>query len=331
MSARETRCIHKICFIAPSTALGTRDVPTLHRTARLLKRIFGAEDVCLSPFLFSSDELIDHVTASTVERTREFKAIIREFDLIASVAGGTGAEDLVLSIDTSDFKVIRTRKPLFIGFSDFTFLLNEIYLQCRIPTILFPSLKLAGGSSRKLLALVSGGDVAFRGSYWLTAPPARRISGIPIGGNLTTFVNFLNRANPPRLNWGKHILFIEDLQIDLEDLHRLLAALRRHKVIKKIRGLVIGSLSGDAGSPRGGRFQRKALLFMKAYLGEIMKRRQRQGYPLPILVSRNFGHNVARNLPIIPIGGRVSIDRSKRMIFRLAKKETPPPGFHEGQ
>jgi muramoyltetrapeptide carboxypeptidase LdcA involved in peptidoglycan recycling len=107
--------------------------------------------------------------------------------------------------------------------------------------------------------------------------------------------------------------------------------LRRHKVIKKIRGLVIGSLSGDAGSPRGGRFQRKALLFMKAYLGEIMKRRQRQGYPLPILVSRNFGHNVARNLPIIPIGGRVSIDRSKRMIFRLAKKETPPPGFHEGQ
>jgi muramoyltetrapeptide carboxypeptidase LdcA involved in peptidoglycan recycling len=320
MSENEKKGIEKICFIAPSSRLEASDAPILNRTVRLLRKTFGAREVCLSPFLFSSDELIRHVTASTEERSKEFKAVIREFDLIASVAGGTGAEDLVLSIDKSDFEVIRSRKPLFIGFSDFTFLLNEIYFKCRIPSILFPSLRLNRGNSQKILSLVSGEDVPSRGSLWLTPPPARQISGVPIGGNLTTFVNWLNRENPPKVNWRKHILFIEDIQIDVEDLHRLLAALRRHKMIKRIRGLVIGSLCEERAGSHGKEFQRKALSFLKAYLAEVLRIRQKRGSPLPILVSSSFGHNITRNLPAIPIGGHVSIAKSKEMIFRLAKK-----------
>jgi muramoyltetrapeptide carboxypeptidase LdcA involved in peptidoglycan recycling len=325
MSDNEKKHIGKICFIAPSSRLDASDAPTLHRTARLLKKTFGARAVYLSPFLFSSDELIKHVTASVAERSKEFKAVIRDFDLIASVAGGTGAEDLALGIDKSDFEVIRNRRPLFIGFSDFTFLLNEIYFKCRIPSILFPSLRLTRGNCQKMLSLVSGEDVPSHGSFWLTAPPARQISGIPIGGNFTTFVNWLNREHPPKVNWKKHILFIEDIQIDVEDLHRLVAALRRHKMIKRIRGLVIGSLCEEKASAKGREFQRKALSFFKAYLAEILKRRQKQGFPLPILVSSNFGHNITRNLPTIPIGGYVSIAKSKKMIFRLAKKRESAP------
>jgi muramoyltetrapeptide carboxypeptidase LdcA involved in peptidoglycan recycling len=325
MSGNGKGYIKKIGFIAPSTRLVAADIPHLLRTSRFLKKMLDTGEVYFSPYLFSRHEIIDHVTASAAERSKEFKTVIQEFDLIASVAGGTGAEDLVLRIDKTDFKIIRNRKPLFIGFSDFTFLLNEIYFQCRIPSILFPSLRLSRGHSKKLRALVSGEDVSSRGSFWLTPPPARRISGIPVGGNFTTFVNFLNRENPPKLNWRKHILFLEDLQIDVEDLHRLLGALRRHKVIRKIKGLVIGSLCADRTSPRRQKFQKSALAFTKAYLAEILKRRQKQGSPLPILVSLNFGHNITRNLPAIPIGGHVSIDKSKTMIFRLAKKEKQTP------
>ncbi len=323
----EEKRFPRICFIAPSTRLVASDKPALDRTIGLLSKGLGAEVVFLSPYLFTRHELIRHVTASTVERTKEFKTTIREFNLIASVAGGTGAEDLVLTIDKEDFQVIRKQRPLFIGFSDFTFLLNEIYFQCRVPGILFPSLGLTPQNAKKLLSLIAGDELVCRGFSWLTPPPVRKISGIPIGGNLTTFVNFLNRENPPRLNWGKHILFIEDIKIDLEDLHRLLAALRRHRIFKKIRGLVIGSLSKDRTAPRGRKFQKRALLFLKVYLAEVMRRREKLGFPLPILFVPNFGHNKTRNLPAIPIGGYVSIAKSKIMTFRLSKKEGLPADF----
>lgn len=320
MSYLDPSPIDKICFIAPSTCLPAKSRPHLDRLVRFLSRTLGATDIHLSPYLFTSHKLIDHVTASAEDRSKEFKAVIREYDLIASVAGGTGAEDLVLKIDRADFRVIKARRPFFIGFSDFTFLLNEIYFRCRVPGIIFPSMRLTRGNSRKILALLDGEEAAYKGSFWLTPPPPRRISGIPIGGNLTTFVNFLNRREPPRLNWRRHILFIEDLGIDLEDLHRLLAALRRHKVFKEIRALVIGSLSVSRSPEKVKKFQAKALAFINAYLREVLKSRQKQGRPLPILVASNFGHGIPRNLPAIPLGGFVSITRSKKMAFRLSKK-----------
>jgi len=312
--------IDKICFIAPSTRLSAKGKPYLDNLVRLLSRALGVTDIHLSPYLFTSHQLIKHVTASAQERSKEFKAVIREYDLIASVAGGTGAEDLALKIDRADFQVIKERRPVFIGFSDFTFLLNEIYFRSRVPGIIFPSLRLTRGNCRKILSVLAGGEANYKGSFWLTTPPPRKISGIPIGGNLTTFVNFLNRREPPRLNWRRHILFIEDLGIDLEDLHRLLAALRRHRVFKGIKALVIGSLSA-AQNPQNVRdFQAKALVFITAYLCEVMDRRQKLGRPLPILVAADFGHKKFRNLPAIPLGGYVSIARSKKMTFRLSKK-----------
>jgi muramoyltetrapeptide carboxypeptidase LdcA involved in peptidoglycan recycling len=320
MPEQDPSPIDKICFIAPSTNLPAKSKPYLDRLVRLLSRALGVTDVHLSPYLFTSHKLIKHITASAEERSKEFKMVIREYDLIASVAGGTGAEDLVLKIDRTDFRVIKERRPIFIGFSDFTFLLNEIYFRCRVPGIIFPSLRLTRGNCRKILALLAGGEASYRGSFWLTAPPPRKISGIPIGGNLTTFVNFLNRREPPRLNWRRHILFVEDLGIDLEDLHRLLAALRRHKVFKGIRGLVIGSLSTGRNPLKVRDFQAKALVFITAYLCEVMATRQKLGRPLPILVASDFGHKKFRNLPAIPLGGHVSIAKSKKMTFRLSRK-----------
>jgi muramoyltetrapeptide carboxypeptidase LdcA involved in peptidoglycan recycling len=317
------RPINNLCFIAPSTRLPAKSKPYLDHLVRLLSHCLGAKNTCLSPHLFTSHKLIEHITASAEVRSREFKTVIRECDLIASVGGGTGAEDLVLKIDRADFRVIKERRPVFIGFSDFTFLLNEVYFRSRVPSIIFPSLKLTRSNSRKILSLLAGGEASYKGSFWLTAPPARKISGIPIGGNLTTFVNFLNRREPPRLNWRKHILFVEDLGIDLEDLHRLLAALRRHKVIKGIRALVIGSLSAGRSRQKVKDFQSKALIFVMAYLSEVMKTRKKQGHALPILVALSFGHKITRNLPAIPLGGHVTISKSKMMTFRMSKEPKP--------
>ena len=314
----------RIGFIAPSSCLSVKEKPILRRTARLLRQALDVRDVYFSPHLFSSDAEIDHVTAPLEARAGVFKEAIRELDLIISIAGGTGAEDLVRKIDAKDLRVIRARRPLFIGFSDFTFLLSEIYYACRVPVIYFPSLKVGKGDFRNLLALISGEEIHYNGSAWLTPPPPRKLSGIPIGGNLSTFVNFLNRGKPPKFSWRQHILFIEDVQVDVEDLHRLLAALRRHSVFAGIKGIVVGSVTPPGKSLFPKKHQREAVRFVRTYLADVIRDRRRMGRPLPILTVTNFGHDIRRNLMAVPIGGRVTISRSKKITFRL-NRQSPRP------
>lgn len=311
------RTIDKVSFIALSTCLPRSANPTLKKTGRLIKRGLGVSEILESPHLFSSDEAIDHVTASAEKRLAFFREVIRDSDLILSAAGGTGAEDLALKIDKKDYSIIRERRPLFIGFSDFTFLLSEIYYHTRVPLIYFPSLKLGKGNFKKILSLIKGEEIQYQGSRWLTPPPERSFSGIPIGGNLTTFLNFLNRQNPPRFSWARHILFIEDVNIDVEDLHRLMAALRRHQVLDKIKGLVVGSLNAYNRNHNYRKNQKDALLFLRTYLADVIKARRKQGCPLPILAVSNFGHNIVRDLMAVPIGGRARIFKSKKIVFRL--------------
>jgi len=315
----------KIGFIAPSTCLSVKEKPVLNRTARLLRQALGCQSVTFGPHIFSSDAEISHVTASVEDRAEVFKRAIRDLDLIISIAGGTGAEDLVSKIDAKDFRVIRERRPLFIGFSDFTFLLSEIYHACRVPVIYFPSLKVGKGDFRNLLALINGAEIQYKGAAWLTPPPPRRLSGIPIGGNLSTFVNFLNRGTPPKFSWKRHVLFFEDIQVDVEDLHRLLAALRRHDIFAGIKAIVIGSVTPPGNGPAAKRPRRQAARFIRSYLADVIRDRRRQGNPLPILTVSNFGHDIRRNLMAVPIGGRVTISRSKRINFRLNGR-TPRDG-----
>ncbi len=309
--------IKHIVYIAPSTCLIPSEEEKLQKTARILKKSLVDSEVIFGPHLFSSDENINHVTASAEERTEVFKNAIRDMDLIISIAGGTGAEDIARKIDRKDFRIIRDRKPLFAGFSDFTFLASEIYWGARAPSIYFPFLKLSPKSLSAIISLIQGEEIQYRGQSWLTPPPPRKLSGIPIGGNLTTFVNFLNRKNPPKIKWKNHILFIEDAHIDVEDLHRFFAALRRHNVFKAIRGIVVGFLTETDKGSQTRTEQRQALNFMRTYLRDVIRVRKKEGFPLPILSVSNLGHDVDRNPMAVPLGGSVTITRGKRIIFRL--------------
>jgi muramoyltetrapeptide carboxypeptidase LdcA involved in peptidoglycan recycling len=310
----------KAIFIAPSTCLARGDRNALTRTRNRLKKFLGVKEIAVSEYLFSSDDQIEHVSASAEQRSEDFKRAVRDYDLVLSVAGGTGAEDLAFQIDGKDFRVIRERRPLIVGFSDFTFLLNELYYHSRVPVVYFPSLQLGGGRIHKGLSLLSGEEIHYQGSAWLTPPPARRFSGIPIGGNLSTFVNFLNRKEPPKFNWKRHILFCEDIQTDVEDVHRLLAALRRHNIFRKIRGLVLGSLLPPGKSIHDRKSRDEMRTFVRTYLDDVIRWRRRQGYPLPILAVSNFGHGISRDPMAIPIGGRVTIFKSRKITFRMRKR-----------
>ncbi len=312
--------IKRVSLIAPSTCLPRSEKSRVTQTIRYLTSILGQVEIDVCPYLFSSDELIDHVTAPLDDRAESFKEAIRNSDLIISVAGGTGAEDILFKIDKKDYRILRERKPLLVGFSDFTFLLNEIYYNSRIPAVYFPTLRLGRGNLKKIEDLFFDRPIQYHGTAWLTDPPKRRLSGIPLGGNLSTFVNFLNRKEPPAFNWKKYILFFEDIQIDVEDLHRLLAALRRHKVFKEIKGLVIGSLASYNKNGNYRAVQKENLRFIRNYLSDIIEKRKERKNPLPILSVSNFGHNVPRDMMAVPVGGQVVVDRHKNVIFRLHRQ-----------
>ena len=49
----------------------------------------------------------------------------------------------------------------------------------------------------------------------------------------------------------------------------------------------------------------------------MIRARRKQGYSLPILAVSNFGHNITRDLMAVPIGGRVTISKTKKITFRL--------------
>jgi len=52
---------------------------------------------------------------------------------------------------------------------------------------------------------------------------------------------------------------------------------------------------------------------------DVIRWRRKQGRPLPILAVSNFGHNIDRNVMAVPIGGYVSISKSRKIIFRMHK------------
>jgi muramoyltetrapeptide carboxypeptidase LdcA involved in peptidoglycan recycling len=91
-------------------------------------------------------------------------------------------------------------------------------------------------------------------------------------------------------------------------------------VFAGIKGIVIGSVSPPGKSLFPKRQQREAVRFIRSYLADIIRDRRRQGAPLPILTVSNFGHNIRRNLMAVPIGGRVTISRSKNISFRLHRR-----------
>jgi muramoyltetrapeptide carboxypeptidase LdcA involved in peptidoglycan recycling len=88
-------------------------------------------------------------------------------------------------------------------------------------------------------------------------------------------------------------------------------------VFAGIKGIVIGSVTPPGVGPARKKPQRRAARFIRSYLADVIRDRRRQGNPLPILTVSNFGHDIRRNLMVVPIGGRVTISRSKRILFRL--------------
>jgi len=52
----------------------------------------------------------------------------------------------------------------------------------------------------------------------------------------------------------------------------------------------------------------------------VIRERRKRGFPLPILAVSNFGHNIQRNLMAVPIGGKVTISKGRKITFWIGRR-----------
>jgi len=280
-----------------------------------------------------SDLDLRHLSASEQERLRKFRQAIKEANWIQPAYGGTGCEDIVRHMNDSDLMKIRKNRPVVNGFSDTVFLLNYLYFELKLLTFHYSNTcgLLKNSNNQLFFDVIEGktNSFSFRESNYSWHGPAgapqEKIEGIAIGGNISTFRDLLDMYNIKLRTWDDYILFVEDIGIDMEDLHRVIIALDERGVFRHLKALVIGRFSEIEMEKE---FKKINKIFGKAndvsekpdrvfeyLLSDVLAYRKKSGNPLYILAVDNFGHDVNKNTMLVPIGGKTFIHPDKRIEF----------------
>lgn len=317
----------EVKIIFPSSALNAKEENQFKEYADYFYRKFPRRVKILRKS--RRDPVISHLAAPLVERKAFFLEAVSRGSFIIPAIGGTGMVDVIDSLSEKEINFIARKKPIFCGFSDFSSFSNFIFFKtgllnfCYVNAWNLFKTDLHGW----FFGLIQGRAVKLEYSgksfHWLENRPAKAIKGQAIGGTFTTLVHLLDRPETLAPKWDNFILFLEDIGVDLEDLHLAINSFKRRGVFQKIKCLVLGELSY---SPVPGhlkefpqKFAQKEKYINRAFVhlikDELLKRDQR-GRPLPILKINNFGHDIFKNNLILPIGAETVISPSKKIVFR---------------
>ena len=273
-----------------------------------------------------------YLSGSEDERLKKFRQAIKEVDWLAPIYGGTGCEDIVRRLNDEDLDKIRKNRPIVNGFSDTTFLINYLYFKLKLVTFHFEN---AAGifetsNDKIFLDIIFGLRNIFtfiESNYkWISASgtPKNKIEGIALGGNFSTFRDLLDVCDIKPRSWEEYILFIEEIGLDMEDLHRVIIALDQKGVFKHIKALVIGRMAEQDFKDEVKKFnfifgrikeEEKVDHIFGYLISDVIKERIAKNDPLYILKVDNLGHNVSRNPMIIPIGAKTIIHPDKKIEF----------------
>jgi len=319
----------KVNLIHTSSPVYKEDLQNFEIALQKLKEMF----LNLKIFDVQRTELDPrYLSASEDERLKKFRQAIKEVDWLAPIYGGTGCEDIVRRFNEDDLDKIRKNRPLVIGFSDTTFIINYLFFKLKLLTFHFAN---AAGlfetrNGKIFFDVIFGNKNSFsfiESNYkWLSASgaPNQKVEGIAIGGNFSTFRDLLDVCDIKPRSWEEYILFIEEIGLDMEDLHRVIIALDQKGLFKHIKALVIGRMAEQDFKDELKKFnfifgrikeEEKADHVFEYLISDTIKERLAKNDPLYILKVDNLGHNVLRNPMIIPIGGRIIIHPDKKIEF----------------
>lgn len=317
----------KINLVHTSSPVLKSDLKSFKNSLEKLKqnykdvRVFEVERKDLDP---------RYLAASEKERLRKFRRAIRKVNWLVPIYGGTGCGDIVRYLKFFDLACFRRNRPIVNGFSDTTFLLNYLYFKIKLLTFHYYN---ACGlfsdkiSSDKFFDIITGKKkelIYDRSEYqWLSAAgkPDKPIEGFAIGGNMSTFRDLLDICEIKPRSWEDYILFIEDVGLDMEDLHRVIVALDQRGIFMHVKALVLGTFNEKSFANSYskldfifGRKKREESIF-EYLISDVIGERIEDRDPLYILEVDNFGHGVEKDTMIIPIGARTIIYPSGKIEF----------------
>ena len=196
-------------------------------------------DVVLAPNLCQT---YNQFSGTIKQRRDDFQQMIDD-NSIKAILCARGGYGTVQIIDSIDFSNLRNNPKWIIGYSDITVLhshlnnLNFASLHATMPINFETNTK---ESLESLKQSLFGIDRSIK----CKGHPFNRFGKIEadiVGGNLSILYSLLGSASD--INTEGKILFIEDLDEYLYHIDRMMINLKRNGKLKKIRGLIVGSMN----------------------------------------------------------------------------------------
>lgn len=309
----------KISFIHTSSPVEKQDIPKFKQVTDQFASQFPYTKIF---HIHETKNQPNYLSGSERERLSNFRKAIQQGEWLNPVYGGTGCEDIIRHLNDHDLFLIRKNRPIVNGFSDTTFLINYLYFKIGLLTYHYRNaLGIFEDPNHKLFFEILRGEkdsmLFYQPGYkWLSDPkPKQPIEGIAIGGNISTFRDLLDICKIKIKKWEPYILFMEDVGLDIEDLHRVIISLDEHGMFRHMRALVVGEFKETVFKPT--LFSRFHFTYkthtedmdnlFEYILGDTIKNRIENNDPLNILRVTNLGHHKHPNPMIIPIGARTTI------------------------
>lgn len=225
-----------------------------------------------------------------------------EVKAIICFKGGAGASRI---IDKLDYELIKKNPKLFMGFSDVTVLLNNLYKHSGLPTvhglvgIYLGSPNLCEKSKedfKDLLTLNIKGRV-LSGNEQTKTLVGGTVEADITGGNLCLISDLY--GTDYEIDFEDKIVLIEEVDEPYYNLDRMFAQLRLGKSIQKAKGFIFGYFTNCTNE----KDEQKYEDLIKEYFGDL---------GVPVIYDFPTGHSFP--FTNVPIGLKVKLDADKKTI-----------------
>lgn len=251
-----------------------------------------------------------YLAAPDEDRAAEFMEFVerQDIDAIITARGGYGSMRIA---DLLNYNVIAQYPKIYIGFSDFTFLLNSISQKANLITYHGPVgvSSFSEFSQKYLFAFIFENqpkEVIFKNPNAIELVEGKA-QGRVVGGNLTMITASLGTKH--EIDTNDSILFFEDVNEQPYQIDRMLTQLKLAGKFQNIKGILIGQFSNLK--------RRKA--FYPNYSYTLLEVFEQLLSPLevPILLNVPIGH-IGEQITI-PINSKVEMDTKTKTISFLYK------------
>jgi muramoyltetrapeptide carboxypeptidase len=244
-----------------------------------------------------------HLAGDDQARLACLRQALRQGGTIMTIRGGFGVSRLLPLIQAERlWAELSWRRPLIMGFSDISALLNPLAQHGLVglhgPTL--SQLPELDEPSLREVAQLLGGALTWPRPLSGTIVTAGNAKGPLLGGNLTMVCHLL--ATPYTPDFSNAILFLEEVNEPPYCLDRMLTQLELSGIPELIAGVALGDVHGyqENISPEQIE-QRRHVLITRL-----------QSWNLPFICDLPFGH--ARRNRLLPVGAEAAIDKNTLIV-----------------